>query len=94
MKAISKILFVGLSFLFANLSARAQDFIYINDNNFEQSGTPTKSFQFVKEVRLTNFNVNGANGPWYAKPADVKNAPQTLDKNFVRVETIIKPEGV
>lgn len=80
----------ALALVIAPILARSQDVIYINDNNKEQSSPPTKSFQYVREVRLMpGFSVSGSSGAWYARPYDPVNAPQTLDRNFVRVETLL-----
>ncbi|MBL0743092.1 DUF6443 domain-containing protein [Chryseolinea lacunae] len=69
----------------------AQNFIYINSNNSIQTGTPSSSFQFSKQVILApGFSVNGTNGVWYARPAaiDLSNVPPSQDKNYVRTETV------
>lgn len=90
----SKISIVVLVAALSPLKSTAQDFIYINENNKIQTGTPTRSFQYVKEVILKpGFSVSSANGEWYARPYDVVNAPPSMDQSFVRTEKALVQIG-
>jgi RHS repeat-associated protein len=93
MKIQNCLLFVVGLLSSLKLFSQSQDFIYINSNNKEQTGTPQKSFQYVREVILKpGFIVTGSSTTWYARPVDdIGNSPQSFDKNFVRIETMLVP---
>lgn len=86
-----KTIFISLfMWTVAVTTALSQTVLYINSNNETQAGTPTKSFQFVKQVFLKpGFYVNGSSGAWSATAYSANNNPQNYDKNFVRTETLL-----